>query len=210
MSGSFALVSIITVRPPAAGYGSPAVCWYGADGSGVGTHTRVVLLACRTSTRVVRSKVRQPVAADGCARARARSPIAIAAAPRPVRMRKSRRFMVSVVGSAPPRRLDLAAPFLRRDPLFARPCARPGRTARFRPPGGVLQQGDQARTRRLAILRLRPVLAAVDQQHAVGGQAAAGERRQALLDVAGQRRRGDVEAQFHGSRDLVDVLAARS
>src|SRR5947199_41522 len=54
------------------------------------------------------------------------------------------------------------------------------------------------------------MLAAVDEQHALAGHAAAGLRDQPFLHVGRQRRRRDVEAPFHRGRDLIDVLSART
>ena len=64
---------------------------------------------------------------------------------------------------------------LRREPLFARP--RFGFVARLRlwTRAACLKQRDQPGSRRLPILRLRAMLAAVDEQHAVAGHAAAGQ-----------------------------------
>ena len=53
----------------------------------------------------------------------------------------------------------------------------------------MLQQCDQPGPRRLAILALRPVFAAVDQQHAVRRHPIAREREQPGLDVRRQRGR---------------------
>ena len=62
--------------------------------------------------------------------------------------------------------------------------------------------------RRCTVLRLRAMLAAVDDEDAVAGQPTAGERDQAMLHVIGQRRGADVEAKLHGGCHFVDVLAA--
>jgi hypothetical protein len=72
-----------------------------------------------------------------------------------------------------------------------------------------LYQRDEACTRRVAILRLRAMLAAVDEEDTPSRHSLAGERQQALLDVERQRRSGNVETQFDRRRDLVDVLSAR-
>ena len=68
----------------------------------------------------------------------------------------------------------------------------------------------QPRARGLPVLRLRSMLAAVDEQHVVRDHAVAGEIAQTLLHVVGQRRSADVEAQLDRRRHLVDVLPARS
>src|SRR5216110_1709487 len=65
----------------------------------------------------------------------------------------------------PPRRLHVAAPLLRRETLLARAGAWSGGTPLLRPLRGVLQERDEPRARGVAILRLRPVFAAVDEQH---------------------------------------------
>jgi len=90
------------------------------------------------------------------------------------------------VASAASQRLHFAPlplrfqPLLLRGPLWLRRPARPG------PPGGVLQQSDEPRTCGLAVLPLRAMLAAVDEEHAVGRHAIAGEPDEPISDVDGQ------------------------
>src|SRR5688572_1342991 len=114
-----------------------------------------------------------------------------------------------IVRSRTPTQLfHLAAPLFRGNPLFARAGLWFGRASFFRTPCGVLQKRAQPRPRRLPVLCLRSMLAAVDEQHIVGDHAAAGEASKAFLHLIGQRRGADIEAQLHRRRDFVDVLAA--
>src|SRR2546426_7805901 len=83
--------------------------------------------------------------------------------------------------------LDGAPPLLGIEALFARGGAWFRRPSLFGPPGGVLQQRHEARARRFAILRLRAVFAAVDEEDTVAREAMAGERAEALLHVGGPR-----------------------
>src|SRR5205807_6080132 len=125
-------VSIITVRPPAAWWVSPNVFWYGVAASGVGSHTRVVGLACSTSTRVVISKVRQRSAGSVCASdARLNAPRSVGDAERlasanpvaliPAWKMNCRRFIcplfLLVATSGAARHLDFAPAFLGFEPL---------------------------------------------------------------------------------------------
>ncbi len=124
-----------------------------------------------------------------------RRPWTASPAPRVVSPRGGHRF------HAGPLTLRLQPPLLRA-------------AARLRRPAGLRAErlGDERhepRPRRLAVLRLRAVLAAVHDEHAVTGHAAACERRKARLHVRGERR-GDVEAQLHGRGHLVHVLPARA
>ena len=54
------------------------------------------------------------------------------------------------------------------------------------------------------------MLAAVDQQHAIGGHAICREHEQSIFNVGGERRGAHIEPQLNGRRNLVDVLTARS
>jgi len=68
----------------------------------------------------------------------------------------------------------------------------------------------QTLTRGVTVGRLCPVFAAVNLQHAIAGHPAAGKRRQPPLHLRGQRGRGNIDAQFDCSGNLVHVLAART
>ena len=72
------------------------------------------------------------------------------------------------------------------------------------------QQVAQTLARGVTLSRLRPMLAAVDQQHAIARHPAAGQQCKLVFDVRGQRGSGDIDAQFNGGRYLVYVLAART
>src|SRR3984893_14779253 len=115
----------------------------------------------------------------------------------------------SVIGSAAaPRHFHRAPPFLRCEPPFTRGCFRSGRFAPLLAPRRLLWPWDETRARGLAVLRLRAMFAAVDQQHAVGTHPASGERDDPLLHVGRQRRLAHVEAELDRRRHLVDVLSA--
>ncbi len=107
-----------------------------------------------------------------------------------------------------PRPFHIGSPLLRRQsPFLRRPAGLRG-PARPRPDGGLLNQGDETGPSGLAVLPLRPVLPAVDDEHAIGGHAAAGKDCQAGSDVWGKRRDADVETQLDGGCHLVHVLPA--
>src|SRR4030095_3397769 len=69
---------------------------------------------------------------------------------------------------------------------------------------------DQAHPRRLPVLRLQPILAAVYQQDTITADPVACQSGQPLLHGFWKIRRRDVEAKLDGGRDLVDVLASGS
>src|SRR3954447_25113208 len=94
--------------------------------------------------------------------------------------------------------------------LLALTLARPRCAARLRAVRRLLDEGDEPGTGRLAVHRLRAVLAAVDHQDAFGREPLAGERDQPRLHLGRQRRPVDVEPQLHRRRHLVDVLSART
>src|SRR5687767_4818217 len=91
-----------------------------------------------------------------------------------------------------------------RGPARLRGLARPG------PNGGQLNQGGEPCPGGFAVLRLRAVFPAVEDEHARGRHAAAGKSGQAGFDGEGKGRGADVEAQLDGGRDLVHVLSAGS
>ena len=106
--------------------------------------------------------------------------------------------------------LDLGAGLLRRQALLAGTLRRLRRRSRARSHRRLLQKSREASTRRLAVHRLRPMLATVDHEHIAGRHPLAGERSQARLDMLRQRGGPDGEAQLHRGRHLVDVLPAWS
>jgi hypothetical protein len=84
-----------------------------------------------------------------------------------------------------------------------------GRAAGGRGQGGAADQRDQAVERVLAVALLGAEAAGGDHDDAVLGQAAAGEARRPLAHLRRQGRgTGEVEAQLHRGRELVDVLSA--
>ena len=84
-----------------------------------------------------------------------------------------------------------------------------GRLAWNRRTGGVAHQRHQSRQRLLAIALLAALALGRQHQHAVAGEAAAGQTLEAMAYVGWQRgRMPHVEAQLHSRRGLVDVLAA--
>jgi len=104
--------------------------------------------------------------------------------------------------------LRLSAPHLCSNP----PLVRASRRLCLAPPlqthRGLREHLPQPLARGVSVGRLRPVLAALDHQHAIAGHPAAGQRRKPLLDVRRQRGSGNVDAQFDCGRHFVHVLAA--
>ena len=90
--------------------------------------------------------------------------------------------------------LDVRALDLRLEAPLPRGPARTGLSPRFRPLRSLLDEGGQALAGRGAVLRLRPVSAAVDQQNAFGCEPGAGHDDQPLPDVP--RQRGRIEAKL--------------
>ena len=72
----------------------------------------------------------------------------------------------------------------------------------------MLEQCNKPGARRVAVLCLRPVLAAVEEQNAFGCDPIPGQCMKALLDIGGQRRGAHIETELHGGRHFVDVLPA--
>src|SRR5262249_41032244 len=103
-----------------------------------------------------------------------------------------------------------AAPFFRVETPFARRTGRARRPAAFRPLRSVPQQRDETCARRLAILRLRAMLAAVDDEDARVGDAVARHGDEPLLDGIWKGGGVNVEAELDGARHFVDVLTARA
>src|ERR1700722_11248757 len=116
-----------------------------------------------------------------------------------------------IVGDAATQALDLLAlSFVIQAPL-ARAQGWACRVAFFRNHAGACDQLLEPRQRLAPIALLGAVIAGNDQQRAVGVQAAAGHGPQPRLDRRCKcHRAGQVETQLGRSRDLVDVLAARS
>ncbi len=86
-----------------------------------------------------------------------------------------------------------------------------GLLARLWRGSGQAEQVDQAQQGVGAVLVLRAVLARFDDQHAIAGQSAAGDRGQPRFDILreGEGMEG-VEAQLNGGGDFVNVLTARA
>lgn len=74
---------------------------------------------------------------------------------------------------------------------------------------GLFYESDQSLARCGAILPLRPMSPAVDQQLAIRRHPRPGEGDQPRLHIGWQRRRADVVPKLNGRRDLVDVLTTR-
>src|ERR1700720_3210228 len=111
---------------------------------------------------------------------------------------------------SPPQALDPGSVFLRGQTPFLRSAGRPGGPARRRRHAGALDQLDEAVERILSVALLGAVTLRHDDQNAVAGEPAARQPFQPHAHVGGQRgRAAHVEAQLHGARELVDVLAAR-
>jgi hypothetical protein len=115
-----------------------------------------------------------------------------------------------VIASARSACLDGAPPFFHGESLLACGPGRPGAPPLLRWRQRLLHERDQPVARRFPVLLLGPVFAAVDEQHAIGRHAAAGQPAQSLLHIGRQRRRPHIESQFDGSRDPVDVLTTGS
>src|SRR3989442_13117878 len=107
-------------------------------------------------------------------------------------MRRGWALLVAV--ALPAQLLHRASALLRLESLLALSRTWLCGPAFFWPLRGMLQQRDEPRMRRVAVLRLGAVLAAVDEQHAVCGDPISSHREQSLLHVRWQRRSGDVEA----------------
>src|SRR5262245_1496954 len=89
--------------------------------------------------------------------------------------------------------------------------SRLGRMARLGRRGGAPDQLGEAFARLLAVALLGAVALRDDDEHAVVGEAPAGEALEPRPHVRRQRARlPQVETQLHRRRQLVDVLAARS
>jgi hypothetical protein len=111
---------------------------------------------------------------------------------------------------APAQLLHLAAPFLRGDPLLAGTRFRFGGPPFFWSFFGLFEKRAQPSSRRLPVLRLSPMLAAVDEEDVVRNHPVPGEVPQPFLHLVWKRRRADVEAQFDRRGHFVDVLPARA
>ena len=120
-------------------------------------------------------------------------------------------ILLFVVSTGATAELLHGAPFLfRGEPIFARGSFRFGRTPALRAARCALDERIQPDACGFAILCLRAMLAAVDQQDVVGRHAGASELAQPLFDVGWERRSANVEAQLDGRRHFVDVLTAWS
>src|SRR5450759_3705253 len=128
--------------------------------------------------------------------------------PDTVRRRGSGSVLVAVDPAAA--RLDTRALNLRREAALASGSGGLCLLARLRPRGGLSQERRETGPGLGAIPGLGAMLAAVDQKHAIGGHPLSREGSQTRLNILGQRRRRDIEAQFHSGGDLVDVLATRT
>ena len=111
------------------------------------------------------------------------------------------RAALALRGAAP---LLLVEPALPRRPRRLRRAARRGRAP------GARDQLAQALERVAPVALLRAVALRLDHEDPLGGQPAARQDGEAALHALGQHARAaQVEAQPHGRRDLVDVLARR-
>jgi ankyrin repeat protein len=106
--------------------------------------------------------------------------------------------------------LRLSALHLRGDPPLIGSGRRPRLAPSLRTHRGLREQLAKPLARGLTVGRLRPVLPAVDHQHAIARHPAAGQRRKPLLDLRGEGGARHVDTQFNGGRHLVHVLAART
>ena len=118
--------------------------------------------------------------------------------------------LVGVAAGSAPQALHTGAQFLRRQSPFLRRLARLRRTARPRPNGGLPNERGETRPGGGAVLWLGAMFPAVEDEHAVGGHAAAGKRGQTRLDVAGSDEPATSKRNSTARGDLVDVLPARA
>src|SRR5215218_2418728 len=108
-----------------------------------------------------------------------------------------------------PQALDGRAPLLGVQPALARARGRLGGAPRNRRDRCALDQFDETVARVLAVALLGAMALCADDQHAVAGEAAAGEALEPGAHVIGKvGRAAHIETQLNGARELVDVLPA--
>src|SRR6476619_1607567 len=109
-----------------------------------------------------------------------------------------------------PQVLDGGPALLGLQPALARARGRLGGTPRNRRDRCALDQFDQTVARVLAVALLGAMALCADDQHAVAGEAAAGEALEPGAHVIGEvGRAAHSETRLHGAREHVDVLPAR-
>lgn len=107
------------------------------------------------------------------------------------------------------RAFDFAALFFTVETALARCAGRAGGLARFRLVAGFAYQREQPFQRVGAVAALQAKALRGNGDHAVRGNAVAGECYQAFAHVVRQRRRvPSIKLKLHGRRNLVDVLPA--
>src|SRR5437660_12353555 len=122
--------------------------------------------------------------------------------------RMPRPWALVVAVALPAQLLHRASALLRLQSLLALTRTWLCRPAFFWPLRGMLQQRDEPRPRRVAVLRLGAVLAAVDEQHAVCGAPISSQGEQSLFHVRWQGRAGAVDADRDPGRYLGHALSA--
>src|SRR5215831_959554 len=104
---------------------------------------------------------------------------------------------------------DARAALFRFEPALAGAGGRLGRPAWNRRHGGAADQIGETLARILAVALLGAVALGVDHDHALAGEASAGEPLEPRAHVVGKARRAArVEAKLHRARELVDILPA--
>src|SRR5882724_1006649 len=106
--------------------------------------------------------------------------------------------------------LDVAAALFAFEPALFRSQRWPGGPSRNGARHGLAQEFDQTLDGIGAIALLGAEALRMNHDHAVLGQALAGEPGEARLGVRRQRYPAGIEPQLRSSRELVDVLAAGS
>src|SRR5262245_27699401 len=124
---------------------------------------------------------------------------------RRIRRLRSSRFVASDPG---PARLDPRSPALLFEAALLRRAGRLRSLPLPGPRGRLTEEPLEPLARRGAVLRLRAVRAAVDEEYAVGAHPSSGEAGESRLDLLRKGGGRDIEPQLDRRRHLVDVLSA--